>query len=221
MDWVAQARALATEAHAGQQDKAGHPYIEHVARVAAAIRDDDMAKAAAWLHDVVKDCPDFADRMQAFPPPIRDTVNLLSRHSAQDATHYYARIREHPLALKVKLADIADNAHPRRLRQLAPALAERLRGKYSMALAALGQRQSSSDAGSGATPQQRLQHLMEAACSLEQCVGGPGSTTGTRDTSLSAHHAALIRVRDIVLAELETQMEPVAFAIWSDMHIRA
>ncbi|WP_234456203.1 hypothetical protein [Stenotrophomonas sp. S41] len=47
MDWVVEARTLAYEAHAGQQDKAGRPYIEHVARVAAAIHDDDTAKAAA------------------------------------------------------------------------------------------------------------------------------------------------------------------------------
>lgn len=33
MDWVALARTLATEAHAGQIDKAGQPYIGHVARV--------------------------------------------------------------------------------------------------------------------------------------------------------------------------------------------
>lgn len=57
MDWVVQARTLANQAHAGQQGKAGQPYIEHVARVAAAINDDDTAKAAAWLHDVVEDCP--------------------------------------------------------------------------------------------------------------------------------------------------------------------
>ncbi len=36
MDWVALARTLATEAHTGQIDKAGQPYICHVARVAAA-----------------------------------------------------------------------------------------------------------------------------------------------------------------------------------------
>ena len=41
MDWVARARTLAMEAHAGQVDKAGHPYIGHVGRVAATVRGDD------------------------------------------------------------------------------------------------------------------------------------------------------------------------------------
>ena len=67
MDWVALARTLATEAHAGQTDKAGQPYICHVARVAAAVRGDDDAEVVAWLHDVAEDCPAFAAQIEVFP----------------------------------------------------------------------------------------------------------------------------------------------------------
>lgn len=139
MDWVARARTLALEAHAGQVDKAGHPYIGHVGRVAAAVRGDDEAEAVAWLHDVIEDCPAFAGQVQAFPAPLQDAVRLLSRTSAADADTYYARISADPLALKVKLADIADNADEARLASLDAATAERLRDKYRRALAALGQ----------------------------------------------------------------------------------
>ncbi|CAM4343556.1 phosphohydrolase [Stenotrophomonas indicatrix] len=139
MDWVARARTLALEAHAGQVDKAGHPYIGHVGRVAAAVRGDDEAEAVAWLHDVIEDCPAFAGQVQAFPAPLQDAVRLLSRTSAADANTYYARISADPLALKVKLADIADNADEARLASLDAATAERLRDKYRRALAALGQ----------------------------------------------------------------------------------
>lgn len=139
MDWVARARTLAMEAHAGQVDKAGHPYIGHVGRVAAAVRGDDEAEAVAWLHDVIEDCPAFAGQVQAFPAPLQDAVRLLSRTSAADADTYYARISADPLALKVKLADIADNADEARLASLDAATAERLRDKYRRALAALGQ----------------------------------------------------------------------------------
>ncbi|MDN8647638.1 MULTISPECIES: phosphohydrolase [Stenotrophomonas] len=139
MDWVARARMLALEAHAGQVDKAGHPYIGHVGRVAAAVRGDDEAEAVAWLHDVIEDCPAFAGQVQAFPAPLQDAVRLLSRTSAADADTYYARISADPLALKVKLADIADNADEARLASLDAATAERLRDKYRRALAALGQ----------------------------------------------------------------------------------
>jgi (p)ppGpp synthase/HD superfamily hydrolase len=139
MDWVERARMLALEAHAGQVDKAGHPYIGHVGRVAAAVRGDDEAEAVAWLHDVIEDCPAFAGQVQAFPAPLQDAVRLLSRTSAADAATYYARISADPLALKVKLADIADNADEARLESLDAATAERLRDKYRRALAALGQ----------------------------------------------------------------------------------
>lgn len=139
MDWVARARMLALEAHAGQVDKAGHPYIGHVGRVAAAVRGDDEAEAVAWLHDVIEDCPAFAGQVQAFPAPLQDAVRLLSRTSAADADTYYARISADPLALKVKLADIADNADEARMASLDAATAERLRDKYRRALAALGQ----------------------------------------------------------------------------------
>ena len=139
MDWVARARMLALEAHACQVDKAGHPYIGHVGRVAAAVRGDDEAEAVAWLHDVIEDCPAFAGQVQAFPAPLQDAVRLLSRTSAADADTYYARISADPLALKVKLADIADNADEARLASLDAATAERLRDKYRRALAALGQ----------------------------------------------------------------------------------
>jgi len=139
MDWVERARMLAVEAHAGQVDKAGHPYIGHVGRVAAAVRGDDEAEAVAWLHDVIEDCPAFAGQVHAFPAPLQDAVRLLSRTSAADADTYYARISADPLALKVKLADIADNADEARLASLDAATAERLRDKYRRALAALGQ----------------------------------------------------------------------------------
>lgn len=139
MDWVERARMLALEAHAGQVDKAGHPYIGHVGRVAAAVRGDDEAEAVAWLHDVIEDCPAFAGQVQAFPAPLQDAIRLLSRTSAADADTYYARISADPLALKVKLADIADNADEARLASLDAATAERLRDKYRRALAALGQ----------------------------------------------------------------------------------
>ena len=45
-EMVERAKALAYRAHAWQADKAGRPYIEHVARIAAAVADDPEAEAA-------------------------------------------------------------------------------------------------------------------------------------------------------------------------------
>lgn len=138
IDTVRTAEALARRAHASQIDKAGLPYIGHVARVAARVRGDAAAEAVAWLHDVVEDCPGFADQVAGFPEAIRTAVACLTRRKDIPADDYYAAIRRNPLALKVKLADIADNSDPARLHHLPAEVAQRLVDKYTHALQALG-----------------------------------------------------------------------------------
>jgi len=133
------AKELAHRAHAGQVDKAGRPYIEHVARVAAAVADDPIAQAVAWLHDVLEDCPfEFGlELARAFPDEIEGAVLDLTRFECIPEADYYAEIRKNPLALRVKLADIADNADESRLALLDADTADRLRRKYAAARQAL------------------------------------------------------------------------------------
>jgi len=138
-DTVAMAKALALRAHAGQVDQAGAPYVGHVARVAARVAGDPLAETVAWLHDVLEDCPAHAAEVQAFPRDVVAAVSLLTRTAEVAPETYYERIRHSPVALAVKLADIADNAAPDRLTKLPSAVAERLRAKYEHARAALGQ----------------------------------------------------------------------------------
>lgn len=139
-DVVERAKDLAHRAHAGQVDKAGRPYIEHVARVAAAVSDDPEAEAVAWLHDVLEDCrhiPEWMEVMEFQPMTVALNALLLSREVLKDDTQYYENIRRHPIALRVKLADIADNANEQRLALLDDKTAARLRRKYAKALEAL------------------------------------------------------------------------------------
>lgn len=136
-DLVSRARELAHCAHAGQADKAGRPYIEHVARVAAAVADDPEAEAVAWLHDVLEDCRESveADRLfYVFDGGIAGCCVALNRNASANAGEYYERIRKCPRCLRVKLADIADNADESRLALLDEATADRLRRKYAKAL---------------------------------------------------------------------------------------
>ena len=138
MDIVQKAKELAHRAHAGQVDKAGRPYIEHVARVAAAVSDDPEAEAVAWLHDCMEDAPWTEEQIRCnFPLSVSLAVTALTRWRGHSAGWYYDRLREHPTALRVKLADIADNANEARLALLPPDVADRLRKKYAKARKAL------------------------------------------------------------------------------------
>jgi (p)ppGpp synthase/HD superfamily hydrolase len=136
-DIVSRARELAHRAHDGQVDKAGRPYIEHVSRVAAAVAGDPEAEVVAWLHDVVEDHPEYSDEVFSFPPLIARAIDRITRKTVHPET-YFACIRLDPIALRVKLADIADNVDESRLALLDPKTADRLRKKYAHALKALG-----------------------------------------------------------------------------------
>ncbi len=129
---------LAFAAHQGQTDKAGMAYIGHVARVAAGV-DTDEERVVALLHDVVEDCDVPLSEIEAkFGPEIAAGVDAMTKRKGEALDAYYARVRNNPLALSVKLSDIADNSSPDRLKLLDDATQERLTRKYSDALAALG-----------------------------------------------------------------------------------
>src|SRR5690606_20521584 len=114
----------------------------HVARVAAAVSDDPEAEAVAWLHDVLEDCGiNFCrELIEIMPSGIAMAVADLTRPKfGPGPDDYYSILSRNPLALRVKLADIADNADEARLALLDEKTAARLRRKYAKARKALGQ----------------------------------------------------------------------------------
>lgn len=131
---------LAARSSAGQVDKSGQPYITHLARVAMRVSGDSDAETVAWLHDLIEDASSkyIEELNDTFPPRIVEACRLLARNLAPSQTQYYRLIRANPLALKVKLADIDDNADEARLALLPEPLAARLRSKYQAAREALG-----------------------------------------------------------------------------------
>ena len=139
---VAAAQAIATIAHRGQTDKLGVDYILHPAGVAARLKDPSEV-AAAWLHDVVEDCDVTPDDLlkAGIAPEVVGAVVLLTRtpevENGPDPDAYYRALRENPIALAVKRADIADNTDPNRTALLPAEQRERLRAKYEHALEVL------------------------------------------------------------------------------------
>jgi hypothetical protein len=107
------------------------------------VADDPEAEAVAWLHDVLEDAPEsernwYGHHVEdSFPEGIVEAVIALTRTFSYPSDAYYADISESPLALRVKLADIADNADEARLALLDEKTAARLRRKYAKARMAL------------------------------------------------------------------------------------
>lgn len=103
--------ALAAEAHLGQFDKAGAPYIEHPMRLMLRA-EGAHAKMAAVLHDVVEDSewtPD-ALRREGFPEPVLGALDRLTRREGEPYDAFIDRVAADPLATRVKLLDLEDNA---------------------------------------------------------------------------------------------------------------
>ena len=134
--------AIAVEAHAGQVDRAGEPYILHPLRVMLAMPTDDL-RIVAVLHDVVEDSPlwglsRLADD-ERFDPAIIEAVRCLTKLPGEPyLASFIPRCARNDWARAVKIADVLDNGNESRLAMLPASEADRLRIKYRDALIALG-----------------------------------------------------------------------------------
>lgn len=110
---------IAVNAHFGQKDKSGSPYILHPLRVMHAVDTTD-AKITAILHDVVEDTPvTFDDLIEAgIPKHLVITLRLLTHTDNLSYEDYIMRLSENPLAVKVKLADLKDNMDLSRMKEV-------------------------------------------------------------------------------------------------------
>lgn len=126
---------IAYDAHAGQLDKCGAPYIAHPLHVAEQM-DDEASTCVALLHDVVEDSDVALDDLaREFPPEVVEGVRLMTHDPAVDYLEYVRAIKDNSLATKVKLADLAHNSDETRFAGRAVALEEleRRRRKYAAA----------------------------------------------------------------------------------------
>lgn len=123
---------MATDAHWGQVDKNGDPYILHPIRVMMKM-DTEFERICAVLHDVLED--DKRGRFDFYEVEnVYDVLVLLTREKDEPYMDYIKRLAENPVARKVKIADIVDNMDPERMNRLDPKTRERLSNKYCGAL---------------------------------------------------------------------------------------
>ena len=137
MPTLEDAIALAVEAHKGQRDKAGQTYILHPLRVMMRL-ETEAERMAAILHDVVEDTPYTLERLRelGYPQEVLFALECLTKREGESYEAFIERVRPHPLARRVKLADLEDNMDVRRLVAVGPKEAERL-ARYRAAWARL------------------------------------------------------------------------------------
>lgn len=128
MKSIEDAIQLAVEVHRGQKDKGGLPYILHPLEVMGLVK-THTAKMVALLHDVVEDSDYTIEELRemGYPPEVVDAVDVLTHRPDESYEAYVRRIRPHPLARQVKLADLTNNMDVRRLPELREKDVERLR----------------------------------------------------------------------------------------------
>lgn len=130
---------MAYTMHNGQKDKAGAPYIFHAYRVA----DQDIIPAnrnlaesltvVALLHDVVEDTDVTIEGVNIaaaeYGLTLTETeiswLDALTKRDTEMYIEYIKRVSECPEALRIKLADLADNLDETRGYRLPASLRDR------------------------------------------------------------------------------------------------
>lgn len=107
---------LSFEAHKNQVDKAGLPYPFHPFHVAEQM-DNENSTIVALLHDIVEDTKYTINDLEemGFSREILDAISLMTHDENIPYMNYVLRIKENPLARKVKIADLAHNSDLSRL----------------------------------------------------------------------------------------------------------
>lgn len=107
---------IATNAHSGQVDKGGEPYILHPLRVMMALK-DEKDKIIAVLHDTIEDTDVTYEllRKVGFDEEIIDGIKSVTRNENESYEQFIERVSLNPRGRRVKLADLDDNMNISRI----------------------------------------------------------------------------------------------------------
>ena len=131
-----EASELAARAHAGQTDRAGRPYHEHVFAVRDLLAGHGTdAQMAGVLHDILEDTATTAGDLRAagVPEHVLAAVESVTKRPGEPYPDLVRRAAADPLGRLVKLADNRHNSDEARLALLPAHDAARLREKYRRA----------------------------------------------------------------------------------------
>lgn len=125
--------AIATRAHKGQYRKWEESNLEYITHPIAVSQDvllagNEIAQAAALLHDVLEDTPVTAEDLLAegVPNEVVQIVKILTRDKSRPYAEYIVSVinSNNIIAMKIKLADLTHN-----LKSIKPGS---LRDKYQL-----------------------------------------------------------------------------------------
>lgn len=132
------AMQIAYDAHLGQVDKAGVPYIYHPIHLAEQTHKEEEC-IVALLHDTVEDSDvSFEELEKIFPETVIEALKLLTHDKKVDYMDYIRNIKNNPIARNVKLLDLKHNSDETRMQELTKKDKERIE-KYRCAIEFLSQ----------------------------------------------------------------------------------
>ena len=110
------AEIIARKAHAGQVDKAGEDYFNHPKRVADNFYEDDKV-IVELLHDVLEDTDITLEHLkkEGFSDEVLAALDAITKREGESYDQFIERVKDNPIALKVKMADLRDNMNILRL----------------------------------------------------------------------------------------------------------
>ena len=149
---LAKAIKIAVEAHTGQVDKGGNPYILHPLRVMLSLN-TEKERIVGVLHDVVEDCEGWNwQRLQdeGFSADIIQALQSVSKTPEEEAEYrrlpeeekldhyleFVTRAKANKIGREVKAADIKDNLDITRIKDFTEKDMARLQ-RYLVALSNL------------------------------------------------------------------------------------
>ena len=106
------ALSLCFDAHKGQVDKSGLPYVFHPFHLAMEMT-DELSTVVALLHDVIEDSDYTLQDLEnmGFPPAVLEAISLMTHQEGVPYMEYVANIKTNPLARVVKMADLRHNSN--------------------------------------------------------------------------------------------------------------
>jgi GTP diphosphokinase / guanosine-3',5'-bis(diphosphate) 3'-diphosphatase len=109
MSTIEKAIAIAAQAHAGQIDKGGAPYIFHPLRLMLAVS-TPHEQMTAVLRNVLEDTAIAIDDLQTqgFPPEVLVAIEALTKKPGESRIDSAHRAAQNPVTRAVKLANVTD-----------------------------------------------------------------------------------------------------------------